>query len=87
MYRAFQVFINIPNGGLTNFAPLIVKGLDFNSQLSALLMMPTEIMQTASSYICNGGAFLCAKHFPGVQTYTTWVLFGIIVGLISSVFL
>jgi MFS transporter, ACS family, allantoate permease len=84
---AFQIFISIPNGGLTNFAPLIVKGLGFSSQRSTLLVMPTGIIQTVSSYICNGGVFLCAKYLPEKQTRTAWMLFGIILGLISSVFL
>lgn len=50
-------------------------------------MMPTGIIQTASSYICNGAVFLCAYYFPQKQCRTGWILFGIIVGLISSVFL
>ncbi|KAI0129705.1 MFS general substrate transporter [Xylariales sp. AK1849] len=83
----FQIWISIPNGGLTNFAPLIIKGLGYTSQLSTLLTMPTGIMQTASSYICNGGVFLCAKYFPTRQFRAAWVLFGIFVGLISAVFL
>lgn len=83
----FQVVISIPNGGLTNFSPLVIQGLGFTAQRSTLLMMPTGIIQTLSSYLCNGGVFLCAKYFPRKQCRTAWVLFGIIVGLISSVFL
>ncbi|KPM41402.1 hypothetical protein AK830_g5188 [Neonectria ditissima] len=83
----FNIMISIPNGGLTNFAPLVIKGLGYTSQRSTLLMMPTGIMQTASSYICNGCVFLCAKYIPHQQCRTIWVIFGIIVGLISSVFL
>lgn len=83
----FQIFISIPNGGLTNFAPLVIKGLGYTSQRSTLLTMPTGIMQTMSSYICNGGVFLCAKYYPKYQFRTGWIIFGIIVGLISAVFL
>jgi ACS family allantoate permease-like MFS transporter len=83
----FNIMISIPNGGLTNFAPLVIKGLGYTSQRSTLLTMPTGIMQTMSSYICNGGVFLCAKYLPQKQCRVGWILFGIIVGLISSVFL
>ncbi|KIV99835.1 uncharacterized protein PV09_08504 [Verruconis gallopava] len=83
----FNLWISIPNGGLTNFAPLIIKGLGYNSQRSVLLTMPTGIMQTMSSYICNGGVFLVARYLPGKQLRTAFVLFGIIVGMISAVFL
>ncbi|KAM5342279.1 hypothetical protein ACJ41O_013245 [Fusarium nematophilum] len=83
----FHIMISIPNGGLTNFAPLVIRGLGYTPQRSTLLTMPTGIMQTVSSYLCNGGVFLCAKYFPTKQCRTAWVLFGIIVGLISSVFL
>lgn len=83
----FHIMISIPNGGLTNFAPLVIKGLGYTPQRSTLLMMPTGIMQTISSYLCNGGVFLCAKYYPQKQCRTAWVLGGIIVGLISAVFL
>ncbi|CAG9990883.1 unnamed protein product [Clonostachys byssicola] len=83
----FHIVISIPNGGLTNFAPLVIKGLGYTSQRSTLLTMPTGIIQTLSSYICNGGVFLCAKYFPTKHCRSAWVIFGIIVGLISAVFL
>ncbi|OAA35722.1 Major facilitator superfamily domain, general substrate transporter [Beauveria brongniartii RCEF 3172] len=83
----FQIVISIPNGGLTNFTPLVIKGLGFTSQRSTLLTMPTGIIQTISSYMCNGGVFLCAKHFPQYQCRTAFVILGIVVGLVSSVFL
>ncbi|KAG9255121.1 putative allantoate permease [Emericellopsis atlantica] len=83
----FHICISIPNGGLTNFAPLLIKGLGYSSQRSTLLMMPTGIIQTFSSYICNGGVFLCAKYLPGKHLRCAWVVFGIIVGMISAVFL
>jgi ACS family allantoate permease-like MFS transporter len=83
----FNIWISIPNGGLTNFAPLVIKGLGYTSQRATLLTMPTGIMQTLSSYMCNGGVFLCAKYFPAKQCRSGWVMFGIIVGLIAAVFL
>jgi ACS family allantoate permease-like MFS transporter len=49
--------------------------------------MPTGIMQTVASYVCNGGVFLIAKYFPAKQLRTAYVMFGIIVGMISAVFL
>lgn len=49
--------------------------------------MPTGIIQTLASYICNGGVFLCAKYVPQYHFRGTWVIFGCIVGMVSSVFL
>jgi hypothetical protein len=83
----FNVWISIPNCGLTNFTPLVIKGLGYTSQRSTLLTMPTGIMQTCSFYICNGGVFLCAKYFPQKPLRSVWVLFGIIVGMIAAIFL
>ncbi|KAK8069921.1 hypothetical protein PG994_006537 [Apiospora phragmitis] len=83
----FHLTISIPNGGLTNFGPLVIKGLGYTSQRSTLLMMPTGVVQTVASYSCNGGVFLCLKHAPKYQTRVAWVLVGILVGLISTIFL
>jgi len=83
----FNIWVSIPNGGLTNFAPLIINGLGYTPQRSTLLTMPTGIIQTLSSYICNGGVFLCAKYISKHQLRGTWVIFGLIVGMISAVFL
>ncbi|KAK8014293.1 transporter [Apiospora arundinis] len=83
----FHLTISIPNGGLTNFAPLVIKGLGYTSQRSTLLMMPTGVIQTVASYLCNGGVFLCLKYFPNHHTRVAWVLLGILVGLVSTVFL
>lgn len=49
--------------------------------------MPTGIIQTVSSYMCNGGVFLCAKYIPTRQLRGTWVIFGCIVGMIAAIFL
>ncbi|KAK2741717.1 hypothetical protein FQN55_008216 [Onygenales sp. PD_40] len=84
---AFNLCISIPNGSLTNFSPLIVNGLGYTAQRSALLMMPTGIIQTLSSYICNGGVFLMTKHFPRHQVRGAFIIFGIVVGMIAVVFL
>jgi len=83
----FNIWISIPNGGLTNFSPLIVKGLGYSSQRSALLTIPNGVVQTASSYMCNGGVFLAAKYLPQYHFRGVFIMFGIIVGLIAAVFL
>jgi len=83
----FHLTISIPNGGLTNFAPLVVKGLGYTSQRSTLLMMPTGVIQTVASYLCNGGVFICLKYLPSHQTRVVWIFLGILVGLVSTIFL
>ncbi|EGV62092.1 MFS general substrate transporter [Yamadazyma tenuis ATCC 10573] len=60
---AIQLFISIPNGGLTNFSPLIVNGLGWSSRDSTLLTMPTGIMQTVSVYMASGTLALLEKFF------------------------
>jgi len=69
------------------FAPLIINGLGYTPRRSTLLTMPTGIIQTVSSYICNGGVFLCAKYLSGYHTRGGWVIFGCITGMVSAVFL
>lgn len=83
----FNIVISIPNGGLTNSAPLVIKGLGYTSQRSSLLNIPPGVVQTISSYVCNFGVFPCIKHFPGKHFRVAWVLFGIVAGLISAVLL
>lgn len=83
----FNLWISIPNGGLTNFSPLIVSGLGYSSQRSSLLTIPNGVIQTASSYICNGGVFLALKFYPKYHFRGVSIMFGIIVGLIAAVFL
>lgn len=83
----FNVWISIPNGGLTNFAPLIIKGLGYTPQRSTLLTMPTGIVQTISSYMTNFGIYFCIKYLPGKQLRTAWILLGIVIGMIASIFL
>jgi len=84
---AFQLTISIPNGGLTNFAPLIINGLGYSPQRSTLITMPTGIMQTVSSYLCNGAVFLCAKYLVGKQLRGVICIVGCLVGMIAAIFL
>lgn len=83
----FNIWISIPNGGLTNFAPLIINGLGYTPQRSTLLTMPTGIMQTVASYMCNFGVFFCVKYLPQYQLRGAWVIFGCLIGMISTIFL
>ena len=83
----FNICVSIPNGGLTNFAPLIIKGLGYSSQRSVLLTMPVGVIQTISSYICNFGVYFCLLRYPRLQFRGVWCLFGLLIGMISSVFL
>lgn len=83
----FNIFVSIPNGGLTNFAPLIINGLGYSPQRSALLMMPTGVIQTLSSYLCNFGVYFCIRTFRGVQLRGVFVIGGLIVGMIATMLL
>lgn len=83
----FNIFVSIPNGGLTNFSPLIINGLGYSPQRSTLLMMPTGVIQTLSSYICNFGVYFCVRRFPSLQLRGTFVIGGLIIGMIATVLL
>lgn len=83
----FNIWVSIPNGGLTNFAPLIIKGLGFTPQRSTLLMMPTGVVQTLSSYVCNFGVYLCARRFEHLQLRGAFVIGGLVIGMIATVLL
>ena len=37
--------------------------------------------------MCNGGVFLCAKYLSKYHLRGAWVIFGLIIGMISAVFL
>ncbi|CZR57839.1 related to permease of the major facilitator superfamily [Phialocephala subalpina] len=47
----FSIAINISNAALITFGPLIIKGLGYDSQTSALLSMPTGVMSTLAALI------------------------------------
>jgi ACS family allantoate permease-like MFS transporter len=49
--------------------------------------MPTGVIQTASSYLCNLATVLLAKYSVGSQTRGFVAIFGSIVGMIAAVFL
>ncbi|KAF5009778.1 hypothetical protein FDECE_4051 [Fusarium decemcellulare] len=83
----FNIWVSIPNGGLTNFAPLIVTGLGYSPQRSTLLMMPTGVVQTLSSYVCNFGVYFCSKRYPHLQLRGAFVIGGLLIGMIATVLL
>ncbi|KAJ0337442.1 hypothetical protein COL154_013129 [Colletotrichum chrysophilum] len=83
----FNIWVSIPNGGLTNFAPLIVNGLGYSPQRSTLLMMPTGVVQTLSSYVCNFGVYVCVRRFKGCQLRGAFVIGGLVVGMVATVLL
>ncbi|KAN0099339.1 allantoate permease [Hyaloscypha variabilis] len=47
----FNIAINIPNGGLTTFGGLIIKGLGFSGVNASLLSMPTGVMSTLAAFV------------------------------------
>jgi MFS transporter, ACS family, allantoate permease len=61
--------------------------MGWSSQKAVLLTMPSGLIQTLSSYVCNGGVFLFATYLPRYQVRTAFIIFGILVGMIASVFL
>lgn len=49
--------------------------------------MIVGITSTASCYICNGGVFFATKYNPNLQVRGAFALFGLAVGMISTIFL
>ncbi|KUJ20301.1 putative allantoate permease [Mollisia scopiformis] len=83
----FNLWVSIPNGGLTSFTPLIVNGLGYSSQRAALLTMPSGILETVSSYLCNGCVFLLVTRLPKYHPRGVIIIIGLIVGMIAAIFL
>ncbi|KAJ0331843.1 hypothetical protein COL5a_002512 [Colletotrichum fioriniae] len=46
----FNIFINIPNGGLVNFGSIIINNLGFTSLEASLLTMPFGVLATSSAW-------------------------------------
>ncbi|ETS84343.1 hypothetical protein PFICI_02368 [Pestalotiopsis fici W106-1] len=82
-----NVLINIPNGGLGNFTPLIIAGLGYSSRIASLLFMVVGITSTASCYMCNGAVFLANHYNPRLQVRGAAMIFGLVVAMISTIFL
>lgn len=83
----FNLWISIPNGGLTNFSALIIKGLGYSGQVASLLTIPNGISQTISSYVCNWGVFFVLRKYPKLQVRGAFIIFGCIPGLIGTILL
>ncbi|CAK7232812.1 hypothetical protein SCUCBS95973_008383 [Sporothrix curviconia] len=84
----FNIFISMPNGGLTNFTPLIVNGLGYTARRAALLTMPTGIMQTVAALLCNGFVYLTVRRYGNrYQVRGVAIIAGLIVGMIAAIFL
>ena len=47
------VLLNVPNGGLSGFYPIIINSLGFTTKQTSLLSIPTGFM-------CQGYAMICA---------------------------
>ncbi|CAJ2509251.1 Uu.00g142770.m01.CDS01 [Anthostomella pinea] len=84
---AFNIFCSIPNGGLSNFQSLIIKGLGFSSRRALLLSMPEGGVATASAYLCNGGVWYLTRRYPKLHCRVGIIIAGEVVGMVASVFL
>ncbi|KAK6219453.1 Valine--pyruvate aminotransferase [Pestalotiopsis sp. IQ-011] len=84
---AFNIFCSIPNGALTNFQSLIIKGLGFSSRRALLLAMVEGVVATISAYLCNGGVWYLTRRWPRLQCRVPIIILGELVGMIASVFL
>ncbi|KAK1763772.1 hypothetical protein QBC33DRAFT_580740 [Phialemonium atrogriseum] len=59
----FNIFVAIPNGGLTNFTTLIVNGLGYSAPPAALLKILTGVTETVAGFMCNGMVFLVSTRY------------------------
>lgn len=83
----FNIFVSIPNGGLTNFQALIIKGLGFSSRRSVLLGMPEGVVGTISTYGCSLAVFYLSKHWPRLQVRVLVIVAVELIGMVACVFL
>ncbi|KAI0165748.1 major facilitator superfamily domain-containing protein [Xylariaceae sp. FL1272] len=47
----FNIFINIPNGGLVSFGSIIIGNLGFSALVSSLLTIPFGVLATSSAWV------------------------------------
>jgi MFS transporter, ACS family, allantoate permease len=47
----YEFFKSVPNGGLTNFGTLVIKGFGFNSFHTLLIGLPTSVVSAGSMLI------------------------------------
>ncbi|KAF2166005.1 hypothetical protein M409DRAFT_66912 [Zasmidium cellare ATCC 36951] len=83
----FNIFVSIPNGGLTNFQSLIIKGLGFSSRKAVLLGMPEGVVGTISTYSCSLAVCYLTKRWPNKQSRVAVIVIGELIGMIASIFL
>lgn len=83
----FNIFVSIPNGGLTNFQALIIKGLGFSSRRSVLLGMPEGVVGTISTYGCSLAVFYLSKHWPRLQVRVLVIVAVELIGMVACIFL
>lgn len=84
----FNLFVALPNGGLTNFTPLIVNGLGYSAPRAALLTMPTGILETVAGFMCNGAVFFMARKYGNrFQIRGLVMIIGLVIGMIAAIFL
>jgi MFS transporter, ACS family, allantoate permease len=56
---AYELFKSIPNGGITNFGTLVIKGFGFNSFHTLLIGLPTSLVSAGSMFVWG---FLSMKY-------------------------
>jgi ACS family allantoate permease-like MFS transporter len=59
LLMVYELFKSIPNGGITNFGTLVVKGFGFNSFNTLLIGLPTSVVSAGSMFIWG---FLSMKY-------------------------
>ncbi|KAF7192467.1 putative transporter, partial [Pseudocercospora fuligena] len=55
----FAVTSNSPNGGLTNFQSLIIKGMGFSTLQTTLIQMPSGAVQFV---VCTGATYFASRY-------------------------
>ncbi|KAF2163960.1 hypothetical protein M409DRAFT_68203 [Zasmidium cellare ATCC 36951] len=55
----FAVTSNAPNGGLTNFQSLIIKGMGFSTLETTLIQMPSGAVQF---FVCTGATYFASRY-------------------------
>jgi ACS family allantoate permease-like MFS transporter len=72
---AFVLFIQLPNGGLTHFATLVVAGFGFSSFPTLLMILPASVVAAGSMVVWG---YFSMKH----ENLRTW---GMIIPLLPAI--
>ncbi|PWY79242.1 pantothenate transporter [Aspergillus heteromorphus CBS 117.55] len=73
----YNFMVALPNGGITNFASLVIESFGFNTFNTLLYTIPMAVVALAFLLV----AALTCNRFPGLRCY--WIIFTLLISLMG----